>query len=1082
MVSGICVPMAWAQTSQDIIGKHRIQYDEFDWQYLSSPNFDVYYYGKADLAKSAAQHAELEFEDITDLLGFSPYAKIQLYIYESKSDLRQSNVGLNEENNLIGGHTSFSKSIIEIPFPGNQVQFRYEIRQSMARTLLYEMMYGGSFKESVQNAILLNLPDWYLGGAALYAAYGWDQNMDDYMRDQVIYHPNYLKPNTLAGEEAVLAGQSIWAFIVKRYGRSSFSNILNLTRIMRNEENSISTTLGVSYERIIRDWRASYRMQAEQTLEGNRFPKMDTRLPLRRRRNDVFNNIRISPDGKQLAWSLNDEGKYRLFVKNLETGRTRRVKSAGQKVLAQRFDANVPLICFGGNELLYGVIIRRGVPELLIYDLASKRKSYRILQDINQVNCITASPDGKVLALSADKNGKTDLYLYYPNSQRFVQITNDLADDVEPCFSADGKRLVFASNRIKDSLQARYEHKDITDQFDIFEIAVNAKPKDSLVLKRLTDSPFSCRKPRIQPNGRISYLANDNGIWNIKILDTLTRKTHCLTDYAMDLQDYDLHGASGTLTYVAWSAGRQQAFLRQGMDISATVVPLPTERARLFNPEILQKKGLYDYQADSLARAKVRLEADSLYIKRVDSLNSGLVNIRYYIFDSEKSNKQLIAPVPDEKLPQVLNSNSLNSSASIGGLIGLVKYPLKNLLGPFPYRNRLSFNSTNSSLVIDPLQGYGTFIDATLTDMFENHRFNAGGILFLDLRSSWYNLEYAYLKKRVDFKIRYNRRSYYYSSENSNSVARYLLGRLEATASYPLGFASAISVSGFYSQTRYRRIFENNVAGVAAPDIVHPYVGLKLEYNFDNTVSKGLNLIEGTRVKIKTESHFSSESSQRNFDQLLVDVRRYQPIHREIVLAIRGSYGSFSGPAAKQYMLGGMDNWLFNNTNSSSQTNDPFGPRANRGPEGNDGLTDRLFNPYVTNLRGFRYNTLFGNHYMLFNAELRMPIVRYLYKGPIESNFLKHFQLIAFYDMGTAWSGGNPFSTNNSINTRTVGGGANESFLITVTNFSDPFLRSYGAGFRTMMLGYYVKLDVAQGFQNGVRLSPFAHVTLGSDF
>jgi hypothetical protein len=45
---------AGAQKSREEFGKNRIQYRQFDWQYLSGENFDVYYY---DARKGVAQEA-----------------------------------------------------------------------------------------------------------------------------------------------------------------------------------------------------------------------------------------------------------------------------------------------------------------------------------------------------------------------------------------------------------------------------------------------------------------------------------------------------------------------------------------------------------------------------------------------------------------------------------------------------------------------------------------------------------------------------------------------------------------------------------------------------------------------------------------------------------------------------------------------------------------------------------------------------------------------------------------------------------------------------------------------------------------
>ncbi|RYF56470.1 MAG: hypothetical protein EOO39_36655, partial [Cytophagaceae bacterium] len=111
----------------------------------------------------------------------------------------------------------------------------------------------------------------------------------------------------------------------------------------------------------------------------------------------------------------------------------------------------------------------------------------------------------------------------------------------------------------------------------------------------------------------------------------------------------------------------------------------------------------------------------------------------------------------------------------------------------------------------------------------------------------------------------------------------------------------------------------------------------------------------------------------------------------------------------------------------------------------------------------------------------RLPLVKYLYKGNVTSNFLRNLQFVAFTDIGTAWTGPGPFSQQNSLNTEVVGGGS-IPFRATVTNFKNPFLIGYGAGARTVLFGYFVKFDYAWGLENKVLSSPIAYLTLGYDF
>jgi hypothetical protein len=58
--------------------------------------------------------------------------------------------------------------------------------------------------------------------------------------------------------QAALAGQSVWNYIVEKYGMKNVSNLLNYTRVTRNEEKSVQIVLGVTYKQLMMDWRQYY--------------------------------------------------------------------------------------------------------------------------------------------------------------------------------------------------------------------------------------------------------------------------------------------------------------------------------------------------------------------------------------------------------------------------------------------------------------------------------------------------------------------------------------------------------------------------------------------------------------------------------------------------------------------------------------------------------------------------------------------------------------------------------------------------------------------------------------------------------
>ncbi|MEL7221467.1 MAG: hypothetical protein AAGJ93_09125, partial [Bacteroidota bacterium] len=189
-------------------------------------------------------------------------------------------------------------------------------------------------------------------------------------------------------------------------------------------------------------------------------------------------------------------------------------------------------------------------------------------------------------------------------------------------------------------------------------------------------------------------------------------------------------------------------------------------------------------------------------------------------------------------------------------------------------------------------------------------------------------------------------------------------------------------------------------------------------------------------------------------------------IDKRSILAFRLA-GAFSFGADKIiYYLGGTDNQLFANFNNMI-------PGPNEAPG---------FVTLANSMRGFDLNIRNGHTYVLSNVEARVPIFRYISEN-IRSPFFRNFQLVGFFDAGTAWSGPDPYSDENPLNTSTFPD--NNGFNATevrVVYFRDPFVFSYGVGARTLLFGYMVRLDYAWGIETRTVLDPKLHLSLGMDF
>ncbi|MEM7110746.1 MAG: translocation protein TolB, partial [Bacteroidota bacterium] len=151
------------QMTLERFGRNRIQYKEFKWRFLSSDNFDVYFYaGGHKIAREVVEYLEDEFDRVTDVIDYPPYSKTKVFLYNSTADLQQSNVGIDAGTFTPDGETQFVKPYIEIANPGSIEALKKELIYKVSSLMVNEMLFGGNLKDMFQSSILLNLPEWFI--------------------------------------------------------------------------------------------------------------------------------------------------------------------------------------------------------------------------------------------------------------------------------------------------------------------------------------------------------------------------------------------------------------------------------------------------------------------------------------------------------------------------------------------------------------------------------------------------------------------------------------------------------------------------------------------------------------------------------------------------------------------------------------------------------------------------------------------------------------------------------------------------------------------------------------------------------
>jgi len=1001
--------------SQRPFDKTRIQYQNFVWHFFSSQNFEVYYFGKNEnLARTTIKLAESDFLKITQLLSYTPFQKTKIFVYPSQSELLQSNSGISLNNPDEVENENLSKFRFEISFSEDLTNFRKNLSKEISKVYVHDMLYGGSIKDVLQNSLLLSLPEWYLSGISAYVAYGDSPEMNQYMY-QVVSSNKVRKPSLARGKEAELLGQSIWNYISKTYGKQPIGNILNLTRIIRNEQSSITSTLRKPFAKFLKEWYEFYLSESKQYEVNTVATLGPTELILRElNRGEVLREFKVSSDGNWLAYVIDESGKFKIQLMNLKTKKSNEVFKTGLKDPLRISNGKGPLVFWSKTNSLSVLYPSEGKSWLQTFaPLTEKRNSLRMeakksLGDWQFLDFELSSNAQRMLVRTL-RNGQVDVGIYDLKRNRYSPITQDIYDESEAHWVGSTGDVYYVSDRYEDTLQSNPAKEGIKSLY-----------------RWNADEPSKVKK----------IFSHKGEYFNVRtVSDSLI---YFLVKQYSGNELVSYHINSDTFSFTPVRSGTWDGFDWVKDKIVFKSRENLTDKLQVLPADVI-----------------IKLQT-SQWIPTLDMNQNSDLTFQDSVLDST-INQNLTAR---DKRNAELKKARLDRQASLR----LRKEPGK-LTGPIEYQNSFVINNSEGNFKVDPVRGLGYSFEVKMNDLLENHLVRTGIFVTSNLKNTDLWAEYAYLAKKIDWFVRFDRKVLDQQTETYSQKIRF--NRFEIKAVYPFDLSSKLSFSGIFTSNR---AFDQY--SLATPEDLATYGGAKLEYTFDNTIHWAENLRTGFRMNVSAENQLGLTNGL-GFTRFKIDARQYLKLSNTFLLAGRISASQSVGAAARQTILGGMDNWLFINTDTRNKEN----------PLGKQGIAQRdvFMSDFATSLRGFNMNKLSGNSHLLINLELRIPLKSLLSADFSKSRFMNSFQFIGFTDIGSAWTGTNPFSRTNGFNTNVYGGGTNP-FKATVTDFRNPFLFGYGVGTRANLLGYFIKFDYAFGVDNGEVKPPITYLTFGYDF
>lgn len=1052
LLLGVLLSSAICYGQADEFGKNKVQYRTFDWYFIQSKHFDIYFYpSEYKIAEFAAHAAEDAYAHHSAAFHYDITNRIPIIVYDSHNDWQETNVVSEYLEEGVGGVTEMFKNRVVVPFEGSYQLFRHVIGHELVHAILNDMYYGGSVQSMIANNITLQLPMWFNEGLAEYESLGWDANTDMFMLDATVNE--YIVPvDELNGYFAYRGGQSMWYYIARKYGDQKIAEILSRIRTTRSVESGFKSALGIDIKELSKRWQYDQKVMYWPDVAIRKRPEdFAKRLTDHKDIGDFYNTSpAISPQGDKIAFISDRDDYFSIYLMNASDGKvTKKLVNGQTQSNFEELHLLTPGLTWSPDGKEIAVAVKSGSHDAInIVNVSSGDIQEIPFDNLDGVFSVSWSPDGERLAFVGNSSQQSDIYVYDLKNKVLSNLTNDIFSDSDPSWSPDGKTIYFVSDR------GDYLNKSgVPRDFRIWNFGYNQAHIYSIdvatgMIQRLTHSELGEDSyPTPAPDGKhLYYVSDKTGISNLYYMDLDSDKSQPITNSISGIYQCSLSKDGSKLAFSSLTNGGFDLYmLRNPSDhpLAPDQVPLTgyvkdeaAEVAAAKRPESNATKSAADSAKSDSSQVK------NLYGKDIQ------VDLSNYVFGANSRGDTLFNP------PNFNDNFDVKGNVDSAGDYIAQKYKV-NFSPDLVYGNA----------------GYNTFFGVqgsaimAFSDMLGNHQIYLLADLLVDLKNSDYAVEYDFLPSRLNYSIL------------GEHLARFLYLESQTTGNYDIyRFQTyALSLGTSYPFDRFDRLetgvslmnlTRENMDETSEPSQNRNLIVPSLRYVHDNTYFGYIAPINGSRYYISFYGTPKVTGDGISFATGIVDYRDYIKLFSTFyTFAWRFFGGTSFGPNPQEFFIGGTENWI------NARFDGDFIPVKN--------AEDLEFLTPVVPMRGFDYNAKFGNNFGLLNMELRFPMFGFLSAGP-----LPLFETLfgtAFVDVGSAW-GWNDYPGYSQVATpiyqkfqpfdHDANGNLETRDLLVGTGF----------GARIVILYFLLRFDVAWAYNIQDFSPPHYYFSLGYDF
>ncbi len=1043
IISGFNVFSQQHSTQQLSQAPRRIQYERKNWNCHTSGNLKVYYYGSGnELAQMAAWYTHECIVSLSDELGIPYDGDAHVLIYSNYADFRNSNLGTSRpENTGNGWNPEIPSDRIVLVCNGRLSDVQRQIRKEVAGMLIRHYFLGSTFRSQAIGQALIRTPAWFYAGLADYIAGMPTDGTEAWFRTRLL--SGELRNFNLVQEyEAERLGYFIWSYIVNIYGHEQLHNILSLTKATRSADKALEITLGVSYKTLTQNFQ-DYFLKA---FVSNKRPEQHpTVLANLYKSGGKPGMPEMNAKGDKMAWATEKANVNKVCVSTVKDGKVTCILKAEAQGEQEDLLAEKILLKWNPvSDQLMVIIRERGELQLISIDIITNECSRHNLDYFENIDAFEVSPDGTRLVLSAVQDGHSDLFVISLEGMLIRRLTNDVFDDVDPVF-IDNNQLVFSSNRnVSAVFQDGIEMREVLkNEHDLFLLSCDNKDHVNQAIQLTGTSGLDETQPVRTFGNSFSYLSTSHGKADRYLgrIDSTVFRVDSAIHYKKFMSSFRISEKPEYLFQQRFSETNNMFYEQTGLHMF-TETPLPDSiEGTLFIPffvspeiEISNKRNekvddpVNPFDHYRLSEKALSITGHSMAGSLEKSLNNELKHIGF-----------------KKKIPDISGFYLRSVSAAVDfGSCNFTFQPVFDAQYPEYHLPELNLLTGVSA-----------------SDLLEDRHLDLTARISGNRADNEFLLKYRDLTGRLDKEYL----CYYRSIRHSGVNGITDLGEIAIAGLLGWSLSNRLFAEGqLQLDYSHRNYLANDPANQnkTGNGILRP--GLVFSLNRYAVQDDSYNLMTGYTWKFFAGVYQTFGEKQSFLLSAGFDIRKYIKMNRYTYFALRGAAGTSAGSGKLLFFIGGSDNQVISEQEQ---------------PIYNSTIENYICQTFVGGVRGLKTNIMQGTSYALCSGELRIPVVRAFTRLPLQSGFLYHLQAIAFADAGAAWTGWSPFSDENSMYFRY---NFNGSDVVNLVEHHDPVLGAIGIGFRSLILGCFIRADYASAIIDGTLNKPGLVVSLGFDF